>query len=179
MYSLKYVIIENSKSKEIKKAAIVVLVIISLIIIGVYAKPIIIQYPITMAFSLFILIAYIVFNNSYKTYNIIGYFQIEPDKISIQSQAVSQILDITNIEYIEFRFKGFIGSNNPGEIATGSLYSSNGTGNILEIGANSTVYKLNCLLEDEMRANVLIRHLKKLNKEVAECRMLKRTDNIK
>lgn len=165
MYSLKYSIVENSKSKGIKKAAIIIVVISTIILLAISANSAFEINPIILGFgSLFLMIGYVVFNDHFKTYNAIGNIELTSNCITIKKESKSMIIEIWNINYLDFEYEGYYGSNSGGDIDGSTVTSNDGTGNILEIGTNPTVYIVNCLLENESQARLLRNYVIKFNK---------------
>ena len=165
MDSLKFSIVKNSRSKEIIKVAITITSVVSLIFLLIAAKNIFTLTPIIIVFSsLAFIIGYAIFYDSFKTYNIMGYIELGSNFISITNKSECQAHKIKDINYIDFEYEGYTGSNHPLAAFSRSIVSKDGTGNILEIGTNPTGYKVNCLLENESQAVLLRNYVTKFNK---------------
>ena len=165
MNSLRYSIVENSKSKGIKKGVTIIIVFTSLIIILISLGNVFTSNPLILVFvSLFLIIAYVVFEDSFKTYKVIGYIELTSNSITIKKESESLVLEIWNINYLDFEYEGYHGSDSGGGIDGSTIASNDGTGNLLEIGTNPTVYKVNCLLENESQAVLLRNYIIRFNK---------------
>jgi len=165
MNIIEFTLIKNSKSKGIKKGMIIILSFISLIIAGVSIGSFFTVDPILLVFgSIAFMISLAVFYYNFKTYNIVGYLKLGSNIITINQDSKSLVLEIEDIRYFDFEYKGYVGSYYPGDVVGGTVVSHDGTGNILEIGANSKVYKLHCLIEDERSAIILRNYVIRFNK---------------
>ena len=165
MYNIKFTLIENSKSKGIKKGIIIILSLVSLIISAVCLGGISAIEPVFLVFgSMAFIISFVIFYDSYKTYNIVGYLKLESDIITINQMSKSLIIKTEEIRYFDFEYKGYTGSYSPGDMLAGTIVSNSGTGNLLEIATKSNIYKLNILIGDERSAAVLKNYIIKFNK---------------
>lgn len=163
MNSLRYSIVENNKSKGIKKGVTIIIVFTSLIIMLFSVRDEFTINPVILVFgSLLFIIAFVVFNDKFKTFNITGHIELTSNFITIKKESESIVIEIWNINYLDFEYEGYYGSN--AEDLSKTINSKDGTGNILEIGTNSTVYKVNCLLENEGQAMLLRNYVIKFNK---------------
>jgi len=164
MYDLRFSIVEKSKSKGIKKALIIIVVVASFISIGICVGSTVEINPLILVFgSLLFMVAFFVFFDNYKTYNAIGHIELNSDFITIQKESESFTLEIWKINYFDLEYKGYYGSIYDGDVL-GTIVSKDGTGNILEVGTDPTVYRVNCLLENESQAMLLRNYVIKFNK---------------
>ena len=165
MYDLRFSIVEKSKSKGIKKGITIIIVFTSLIIMLISLGNVFTLNPLILVFgSLLFIVAFVVFNDKFKTYNVIGYIEIKSNCITIKKEFESIVIEIWNINYLDFEYECYHGSDSGGGIDGSTIISKDGTGNILEIGTNPTVYKVNCLLENESQAVLLRNYVIKFNK---------------
>lgn len=165
MYNIEYPIIKNSKSKGIKKGMIIILSFISLIIAGISIGSFFTVDPILLVFgSITFMIIFTIFYDNFKTYNIVGYLKLGSNIITINQESKTLVLEIEDVRCFDLEYKGYVGSYYPGDVVGGTIVSHDGTGNFLEIGTNSIVYKLHCLIEDERSAIILRNYVIRFNK---------------
>jgi hypothetical protein len=162
MCNIEYTIIENSKSKGLKKGITIIFSFIFLIVVIINRESILTIYRTFVDLgSIVFAICLGIFFFSFKTYIIVGNLRLGAELITINKGSKNIVLELKEISY--FDYKGYAGSYYPGDVV-GTIVSHDGTGNILEIATNTDIYKLNCLIGDERSALALKNYVIKFNK---------------
>lgn len=158
MMEKEFKIVQNTLNKKV--------LIIAAIYAGVFILGILNQrlgilinidgFYLSLIVLIFITLPIIFVGIAVKNYKIIGNLFFNVEEIRIQYPNKNEQILIKNIDYLILRYEGFYGEDRAGFLGgSRSIYSKDGSGNILEFLYQNKLFKLNIAFESQMDFNSL------------------------
>lgn len=147
--SVNLTIIKHRPGKEVRKILYIIIlvgipILISLSIPSEYRSNLYIGFC-----GIFIIVSYMIFNYSYKTYSKTGELILSKDEIILRLYGEKEeVINICMIESINVHYSNIAGDSRLFSPLVASAYTEEGINNTIEIQTKSSFFKYNILLKE-------------------------------
>jgi hypothetical protein len=146
--SIKLPIVKFEPKRELKKILYTVLIVGGSIILFLFIPASYVSNLVIGFFGLFLVCGIMIFNFSYHAYMKMGFVLLGDEKILVNWDSEEQTIDLDTVESIKIHYSSTAGDYHLLAPLTGSLFTEDGTNNVIVIKTIYDRYEYNVLIEE-------------------------------